>query len=74
MSIRRDGPHFAVICDGCDTRHRTSETVPVLAFYDATLRHGWTPGSGLRPGLAGVYCPPCATRQAQKASDERNLA
>ena len=65
MSLRPDGTFFKVLCDGaeCGVEHHTTETLPVLAFYDATLRHGWKPHSeidySLRGGKQGVFCPAC---------------
>lgn len=63
MSLRRDGVFTKVVCDRCDAEHHTTETLPALAFYDATLRHGWKPYSAIptehREGRAGVFCPAC---------------
>jgi hypothetical protein len=63
VSLRRDGMSTKVVCDGCEAEHRTAERLPALAFYDATLKHGWKPytaiESSLRRGRLGVFCPAC---------------
>lgn len=44
MSLRVDGVFTTVVCDTCGAEHPTTETFPTLAFYDATLHHGWVGG------------------------------
>jgi len=61
MSLRPDGVFTKVICDTCGAEHATTETVPVLAQYDATLRNGWVPGSRFDPKRTGTHCPGCWT-------------
>lgn len=67
MSLRVDGVFTAVVCDTCGAEHPTAETVPVLAFYDATLRHGWVGGSEIKLGGTGVHCPGCVTASKEDA-------
>ena len=61
MTLRQIGLFVIVICDTCGTEHETTETVPVLAQYDATLRHGWVPGGRFEPRRPGTHCPSCWT-------------
>jgi ribosomal protein S27E len=59
VSLRPDGIFTKVVCDGCGAEHRTTEALPVLAHYGATLQHGWRGGSEFYPVRPGVYCPEC---------------
>lgn len=67
MSLRVDGVFTTVVCDTCGAEHPTTETFPTLAFYDATLHHGWVGGSELNPKRTGVHCPGFVTASKEAA-------
>lgn len=61
MTLRPDGIFTTVVCDTCGAEHPTTETYPILAWYDAVNRHGWVPGGGFTPKRTGTHCPDCWT-------------
>jgi hypothetical protein len=73
---------WTVICNGpgCDVTLDTTDRYSVLAFYTATLRHGWQ-GSDTdhneplrrwcrRTNHYGVFCPACIERILSGALDD----